>query len=451
MTTKRLPPGLLDCVDYEHYKHELEAWKKLTDLPKKKQAFDIALSLPLDKDDPDGRKIRSQVFENVKIEDLEKDDGVPTLITYMDGLLKKEDIADAADKYDDFEDLKRGPSDKINDYITDFDLKYNRLVKLDIKISSVVLAFKLLKGANITHNEKLLVLSGMNYGEKDTLYDQAKKSLKKFLGSTAGDGANSSSSTTPAVKLEPTFLADHEEALVAAGYVHQSKLQWKGYSHNRGRGQWRGPGGGAGGSRGAYNGAGRGVKKERKVNPNGSDGKPMLCISCGSYRHLMANCPDSWENMSVNIVEEKAVLFTGYHKSSIAQLGIEARNSCVLDSACSSTVTGQAWIDDYIESLDETDREQITKEEGKKMFKFGGGEKLKSKGSYTIPAVLAGQEVKIQTDVVDSDIPLLLSMDAMKRARMKLDLENDTAEILGVKVATSELLMAVTFVLGQIS
>lgn len=37
----------------------------------------------------------------------------------------------------------------------------------------------------------------------------------------------------------------------------------------------------------------------------------------------------------------------------------------------------------------------------------------------------------IITDVVDSDIPLLLSRTAMKTAGVKLNLEDDTAEILG--------------------
>ena len=30
----------------------------------------------------------------------------------------------------------------------------------------------------------------------------------------------------------------------------------------------------------------------------------MTCKSCGSFRHLVAECPDSWENLSkVNITE----------------------------------------------------------------------------------------------------------------------------------------------------
>ena len=41
----------------------------------------------------------------------------------------------------------------------------------------------------------------------------------------------------------------------------------------------------------------------------------------------------------------------------------------------------------------------------------------------------------IQTDIVESDIPLLLSRSAMKRAAIKLDLVNDIAVIMGKEVA----------------
>ena len=75
-------------------------------------------------------------------------------------------------------------------------------------------------------------------------------------------------------------------------------------------------------------------------NPSGPDGKILTCRSCGSYRHLVAKCPDSWKNlMKVNITEEEhAVLFTGYQKQDIMQLGSDARNCGVLDSVCSSSV-----------------------------------------------------------------------------------------------------------------
>ena len=42
--------------------------------------------------------------------------------------------------------------------------------------------------------------------------------------------------------------------------------------------------------------------------------------------------------------------------------------------------------------------------------------------------------VKIISDVVDADIPLLLSKTAMKRAQMTLNFNNDTAEMFGKRI-----------------
>ena len=178
--------------------------------------------------------------------------------------------------------------------------------------------------------------------------------------------------------------------------------------------------------------------RERKnINPLGPDGRPLTCKSCGSYRHLLPACPDSWENMAkVNIAGEKhAVLFTGYNTEEVRRLGIDARNCAVLDSVCSSTVCGDNWVNSYIESLDKVDKVKAKQSAGQKVFKFGGGTCLKSKGEYSLPAVIAGKEVTIKTDVVESDIPLLLSRTAMKKAAIKLDLETDTAVIMGKEVA----------------
>ena len=182
------------------------------------------------------------------------------------------------------------------------------------------------------------------------------------------------------------------------------------------------------------------------MNPLGPDGKTLTCRCCGSYRHFIAECPHSWETASkgsiqkrlakVNIAEdENVVLFTGYNKGDIAQLGIDAQNCAVLDSACSSTVCGENWLQNYISSLNQIDKERIKQTVGTRTFKFGGGERLRSKGEFKLPAVIAGKEVFIRTDVVDSDIPLLLSRRAMKTAGVKMDLESDTAMIFGKDVA----------------
>ena len=202
----------------------------------------------------------------------------------------------------------------------------------------------------------------------------------------------------------------------------------------------------------------------RSTNPKGPDGKPLLCRSCGSFRHLIAKCPDSWENRAtVNIAEqmekeqsddaeavlftmfqpsgmndmEEVILLTGLNENNVKQISMEARKCAVLDIACSSTVCGEHWLEDYLNSLNSEERKKASRTDNSKIFKFGG-EQLRSEGLFKIPAVVAGKETFINTDMVKSDIPLLLSKRSMKRAGAKLNLQDDTAEIFGVKVTLNE-------------
>jgi hypothetical protein len=71
------------------------------------------------------------------------------------------------------------------------------------------------------------------------------------------------------------------------------------------------------------------------------------------------------------------------------------------------------------------------------VFKFGGWTRLKSDGKYELPVCMVGKQVRVKTDVVESDIPLLFSRSAMKKAGVKMDLENDTAVNMGKCEITS--------------
>ena len=224
-------------------------------------------------------------------------------------------------------------------------------------LPSEILAFKLLRKANISKEEIMLVLTGMNYSNKETLYDEAKQSLKKFKGDKAEGSANSSTS----IKLEPAFLAEHEETLLAAGYIKQYR------GGRSGKGAY---------SRG--NQRGRAQQSSKKVNPTGTDGKTLTCKYCGSFRHLVANCQHTKETMAkVHITDtspkdeqddEHVVLFTGYDKREIAQLGIDAHNCAVLDSACSSTVCGETWLANYLNWMNPQDRRKMKQTVGQKTF-----------------------------------------------------------------------------------
>ena len=437
MADRIKPPAYNTAKGYERYKQELLAWKEITATVKKKQGILIALSLP----ETDDTGIRERVFDELKIEDLSKEDGLETLMTYMDKQLGKDDLSDCLEKYEQFDSFERSDQVSMAEYVSKFEQHYNRILKLKMTLPPEVLAFTLLKKAHITKGEKMLVLTGMDYSKKDQLFEQAKASLLKFKGEQGG-GATSLTDITPAaVKLEPAYMNETDEAFWNSGYR-------RGYGHNyrgnRGR-PW---------SRGAHQGYNKFQKgtNDKRINPKGPDGKLLLCKSCGSFRHFVADCPDSYENRNVNVVQENKgetalftkdigiediVLFTGFKEKS-QNFTVEASRCAVLDSACSSTVCGADWLDDYLASLDVNNKSKVRKTDSSKRFKFGGGEILKSLGSIEIPAIVATKNVTIKTDVVESDIPLLLSKQAMKKANVKLDLENDTAEIFGKVISLNE-------------
>ena len=209
MTTRINPPSLEKAKNYERFKQEVLAWKEITDLAKNKQGIAVALSLPEDEE----HQIKDKVFDQISIDDLKSDFGLSLLIEFLDKHLAKDDLTDSLEKFDDFDDFRRKEGQSIHEYIAMFDAKYKNIEKKSMSLPSEILAFKLLKKANITKEERLLVLTGMNYEQKFTLYEEAKSSLKKFKGDSGVQNEKSS------IKLEPAYLAENEEALLAAVYV----------------------------------------------------------------------------------------------------------------------------------------------------------------------------------------------------------------------------------------
>ena len=68
------------------------------------------------------------------------------------------------------------------------------------------------------------------------------------------------------------------------------------------------------------------------------------------------------------------------------------------------------------------------------MFKFGDNKMIKSNRCVKIPVKIAETPVILSTDVIDYDIPLLLSQEAMKKAKTQIDFCEDKVHIFGRKI-----------------
>ena len=135
----------------------------------------MAIALSLTEDNK--TQIREKVFEQLSRDDLKKEDGLDTLIIFLYSHLKQDDLAESLEKFEEFEDFHRQYEMSITEYIASFDSRYRKIEKLNMKFPSEISAFKLLRKANIGKEENMLVLTGMNYASKETLYEEAKTSL----------------------------------------------------------------------------------------------------------------------------------------------------------------------------------------------------------------------------------------------------------------------------------
>ena len=255
MATEISIPTLTGSTNYELWKLQTQAWTVVTELSKEKQAVAVALNLPED----DKRKIKEKVIGELELDVLNSENGMSVLFEFLDRYLLEDELMNSWNKFEDFEKFERKHGQNIREYVADFDLKFRKLEKVHIKLPSEILAFKLLRNANLSKQERMLVLTGVNFAEKEKMYVQTKNSLIKFMGDLKEEKARMG----PNVRLEPGW-----KKLVSCSYNLKGSVEH--------------------GSNGVM---------KKKLNPLGLNGQILLCKSCGSYRHFVADCPDSWENM----------------------------------------------------------------------------------------------------------------------------------------------------------
>ena len=120
------------------------------------------------------------------------------------------------------------------------------------------------------------------------------------------------------------------------------------------------------------------------------------------------------------------------HKRELSYL---FRNWVTLDTCRTSSIAGKQWLDTFINSLDDSVKSKLMGHlSSNRIFEFGKNETLRSIGVYVLPVVIAGKTSTIKTDVLESDIPLSFTKVAMKKAKMKIDLEKDLYKIFGKEV-----------------
>ena len=108
--------------------------------------------------------------------------------------------------------------------------------------------------------------------------------------------------------------------------------------------------------------------------------------------------------------------------------------SAVIDAVCSRTVAGKQWFYNYLKHVDDNSLNNVKIISSNVPFKFGDNRKLYPAMKATIPAQIAQTNCSIEVEIIDADIPLLLSKSSLQKADSVLDLKNDKVKMFNKNV-----------------
>ena len=117
------------------------------------------------------------------------------------------------------------------------------------------------------------------------------------------------------------------------------------------------------------------------------------------------------------------------NEDNVNRLITETCNSAVLDCGATKTVAGNVWYEHYYNNLSDKDKSKVKVEKTNTFYRFGDGKRVGSLKNVVLPALIGKNEVSINVDIVDENIPLLLSKQSMKNAGMKIDFSTDTVNV----------------------
>ena len=430
---KLRPPKFTDEISYDVWSRQITWWEIQTELEKEKHGLAIASSL--------SGKALEAVLQLTDAE-INCNDGCKNVMAKLDEIYQKNTLTKKIEEIENFETLRRKDDSSIKMFIIDFERCVSKLKTHKIEYPKDVRGYKLLKGANLSPNEEKMVRASC-----DTIdYDTVCKKLKSMYGDDKHSTTNSFD-----LKNEPTFLAeapDYEEGSIrgeddeyeqedeAGDVMYASGRYRRGNSRNN---QYGRPPPNVNQRRQVSAPSGNWRDKQetqypkaRGKNPLSKSGAQTRCRNCQSINHWENKCPDK-EVSDTSLLLNEVVLHAN-DDVVLKTLLADTWSCAVLDCGATSTVCGTKWFDEFKSSLSPDLQNKITIEESSKPFRFGDGVIVNSTKRASIPAFIGQNYVQIVTEIVEANIPLLLSIESLKKGKFTLEFGSDQLIGLGQKI-----------------
>lgn len=452
MPTKVSTPRF-DGTNYARYRKLVKLWEKVTEVKDTEKGSQLILNM-------------SGPALDIALSIEENKTTVDNLLTILDKVYVAGNNLSL--KFDDFDQMKRPRDQNMREFVHLYEQKAAELKSENLTLPDLVLANKLLRAANLLPEHYLLARSTCG----DMTMANAKKALLRIT--ERFEPSKTTEAPNIKIKMEPDddavlFTENFQEHNEHYGHAEPHEVYFQ-----NGRFKSRNPYSKT--SSGGFQCWGCGGNSHmQKDCPNkfrGSNNRgnhPVrLCYGCGDGSHWIKDCPylrdlqalirnqRTSRNRSTNYVvdngdnangvsgtmysdeeirdqeEDKPVFFqsdVGNECEDILLVG-ETINKAVLDCGASKTVCGVEWFNCYKESMSEKLQKEIKEFSSRTIFKFGVG-KLEALKMVHLPVLICDQQVTLEVHIVDTDIPLLLSLQTMKKLGLHMNFETDQIEIGG--------------------
>ena len=470
-------PLIDQCPNFDQYEKLVHMWAATTNIETTRLGSILALTIPINS--TKYGDLRDDLFSNVDPMSLiNNPHGIKLVLDYLRIRVGKNEREAQIETFVTFLKYQRRGGQSIEDYVLEFERHYKRCKSLDIFFNDNVSAFLLLYNANLNEVEYKLVKGTMNIKEDaGQLYDKTKGKLIEMLTNSIGDVVSTQSNLGNEVLLtqyndqSQTINQQTYDVLVAQGWKapprynkYQRKPQQNTKSPYNNQYKTQTP---------------QTKSPKRSTNPLDHNGEPLRCHSCDSIRHMISDCPHAYENQKgepkkgkkvikrevhYTVIEDsesenweesdseqvsyqkqnptnqgrqprnntsRIVMFTD-NKTELNRFTNECLNHGALDTCCTSCVAGAEWVKIYLDALTPELRKLVQgPTKSNKQFMFGNQGTLNSAATYHIPIKVGGKLKMLEIDCINSDIPLLISMAAMRDLGMVLDLKHDRITIDG--------------------
>ena len=169
-------------------------------------------------------KAREAALE-LEVEQIYNKDGIKNIVAKLDKLYLKDKTQSAYEAYDNFERFKHPSDMSISDCINEFERLLNKTKQYGTTMSTDVLAYHLLKSANLLETYEQLARATI----KELKYDEMQLQLKKIF----GDNDNSNSELQVQIKMELINQTEHQNEEVHVNYGYDNTFSQCGKRSNR--------------------------------------------------------------------------------------------------------------------------------------------------------------------------------------------------------------------------